>query len=217
MYNPRFFDGSVYAPQINAYCWGSFHRGSSIPTAAVVEATRQTRMLSPIPGTSYLLANGGTLVPWTRYNLDGSNPVDSASFPDGQTSECFDWVDNNTVVCTDYSSGNRRRLYLVDVDTTAGLTLTKNTTWSADGYTNAPTGITRIRNVRVGQTDPNFAYYGDNGVADNPKVFAIDLRTGESTELGHWEGALKDEGGYRQLWSLDGGGAGRISLLAHLR
>ncbi len=217
MYNPRFFGGTVYAPQINNYCWGSFPRGSSIPSAAVLEATRQTRMVSPIPGTSYLLANGGTLVPWTRYDLDGRNPVDSPSFPDGQLSESFDWVDNDTIICTDYTSGNRRRLYLVDV-TAEPFGLTKNTTWSADGWTNAPTGITRIRNVRVGQTDPNYAYYGDNGVAGNPKVYAIDIRTGASTELGHWDGVLRtpatwsfglwtvvERGGYLYLHTSDDG------------
>jgi hypothetical protein len=192
MYNPRFFDGSVFAPQINIYCWGSFPRGSSVPSAAVLEATRQTRMVSPIPGTSYLLASGGSLVPFTRYNLDGTNPVDSPSFPDGEKAESFDWVDDNTIICNDYGS-NKKRLYLVDVTTTTGpdtLTLTKNTTWCADGWTNTPVS-TRVRDVRVGQTDTNFAYYGDNQVTDNPKVYAIDLRSGESTELGHWEGTLK--------------------------
>ena len=64
MYNPRFFDGSVYAPQINIYCWASFPRGSSIPSAAVLETTRQTRMVAPIPGTTYLLASGGSLMPF---------------------------------------------------------------------------------------------------------------------------------------------------------
>ena len=89
---------------------------------------------------------------------------------------------------------NRKRLYLVDV-TAEPFALTKNTTWNADGWTNTPVS-TRIRNVRVGQTDTNYAYYGDNGVADNPKVYAIDLSTGVSTELGHWDGVLKgDRGG----------------------
>ena len=71
MYNCRFFGGSVYAPQINIYCWASFPRGSSIPSATILEATRQTRMVSPIPGTSYLLASGGSLAPFTRYDLAG--------------------------------------------------------------------------------------------------------------------------------------------------
>jgi len=62
MYNPRFFDGSVYAPQINNYCWGRFSRGTSIPS--VWDTTRQTRMVSPIPSTTYLLASGGTLQPY---------------------------------------------------------------------------------------------------------------------------------------------------------
>jgi hypothetical protein len=197
MYNCRFFGDSVFGPQINYYCWASFPRGSSVPSAAVLEASRQTRMVSPIPGSTYLLASGGSLVPFTRYDLDGANPVDSASFPDGEKAESFDWVDENTIICNDYGS-NKKRLYLVDVTTTTGpdtLTLTKNTTWCADGWTNTPVS-TRIRNVRVGQTDPNFAYYGDNGVDNNPKVYAIDLRTGESTEIGHWDGMLTPYLGY---------------------
>jgi hypothetical protein len=176
-------------------------------------------MVSPIPGSTYLLASGGSLVPFTRYDLDGTHPVDSASFPDGEKSESFDWVDNNTIICNDYGA-NKQRLYLVDVTTTTGpdtLTLTKNLTWNGDGYVTTPVS-TRIRNVRVGQTDPNYAYYGNNGVADNPKVYAIDLRTGASTELGHWDGTLRagatasfglwtvvERGGYLYLHTSDDG------------
>ncbi len=187
MYNCRFFDGSVYAAQINNYCWARFPRGSSTPSAW--DTTRQTRMVSPIPGTTYLLASGGTLVPYTRYDFDGTNPQDAA-FPDGQLSESFDWVDNDTIIATDYTSGNRGRLYLVDV-TAEPFALAKNITWNADGYVTNP-NVVRIRNVRVGQTDTNYAYYGDNQVSVNPKVYAIDLRTGVSTEIGQWDGALKE-------------------------
>ena len=215
MYNCRFFGGSVYATEINNYCWASFLRGSTIASAAAKD--RQTRMVSPIPGTSYLLASGGTLIPFTRYDLDGTHPVDSASFPDGEKSESFDWVDNDTIVCTDYGA-NKQRLYLVDVAVTpTTLALTKNLTWNANGYVTTPVS-TRIRNVRVGQTDTNFAYYGDNGVADNPKVYAIDLRSGASTELGHWDGTLRtgatasfglwtvvERGGYLYLHTSDDG------------
>ncbi len=187
MYNCRFFDGSVYAPQINNYCWARFPRGSSIPSAW--DTTRQTRMVSPIPGSTYLLASGGTLQPYTRYDFDGTNPVD-AGFPDAQLSESFDWVDNNTIIATDYTSGNRGRLYLVDV-TAEPFALTKNTTWNVDGYVTNPS-VVRIRNVRVGQTNPNYAYYGNNQVSVNPKVYAINLATGVSTEIGQWDGALKE-------------------------
>ncbi len=220
MYNCRFFDGNVYAAQINNYCWARFPRGCTTPSAVATD--RQTRMVSHIPGSTYLLASGGTLVPYTRYDLDGTNPVD-ADFPDGQLSESFDWVDDNTIVCTDYTSGNRQRLYLVDV-TADPFALTRNTTWNANGYiTSAIT--TRIRNVRVGEGAgySNYAYYGDNGVSVNPKVFALNLTTGVETEIGSWNGTLKagtaggaatgswglwtvvERGGYLYLQSSDDG------------
>ena len=186
MYNPRFFDGNMFTPQINNYCFARYPAGSSIFSASVVEATRQTRMVSPFRGadsSNYMLASGGSLNPYTRYNWDGTGPQDVA-FPDGQLSESFDWVDNDTIIATDYTSGNRKRLYLLDV-TAAPFALTKNITWNANAYITSAAS-TRIRNVRVGQTYPNYAYYGDNGVSVNPKVYALNLTTGVETELGSW-------------------------------
>jgi hypothetical protein len=216
MYNCRFFDGSVYAPQINNYCWARFPRGSSIPSAAAKD--RQTRMISPFRGaysSTYLLASGGTLLPFTRYDFDGTNPV-NADPPGAHLVESFDWVDNDTIICNDYGS-NKKRLHLVDVTAEPTFAMATNITWNADGcVTN--TAVVRIRNVRVGQTDTNFAYYGNNGLADNPKVYAIDLRSGVSTELGHWDGILRagatssfglwtvvERGGYLYLQTSDDG------------
>jgi hypothetical protein len=189
MYNPRFFNGDIYAVQINTYCFARYPSGSSIPSLAVAETTAQTRMVAPFPGalsTTYLLASGGTLSPFIRYNFDGNNPVEAA-FPDGEKVESFDWVGNNTIICTDYT--NKRRLYLVNV-TAQPFALAKNTSWPGGlGYITSAAS-TRIRNVRVGQTYSNYAYYGDNGVAANPKVYALNLTTGVETEVGHWDGTL---------------------------
>ena len=227
MYNPRVFDGNVYAAQINWCCFGRYPWGSSILSAGALEPTRGTRMVAPFRGadsSTYMLASGGSLTSFTRYDWNGANPLDLL-FPDSQAVESFDWVDNDTIICTDYTSPNRKRLYLVDV-TANPFTLTKNTTWNANGYiTSAIT--TRIRNVRVGEGAgagfSNYAYYGDNGVSVNPKVYALNLTTGVETLLGSWNGTLKagiaggaetdswglwtvvERGGYLYLQSSDDG------------
>src|SRR5664279_3352243 len=169
MYNPRFSDGNIYAVQINFPCFGRYPSGSSTISAGVVETTRATRMVSSFRGaysSTYMLASGGNAALFTRYDFDGTNPQDVTSI-DTQEVESFDWVNSGTIICTDYTSGNRKRLYLVNV-TANPFAVTKNTTGNANGYITSAAS-TRIRNVRVGQTDPNYAYYGDNGVADNPK------------------------------------------------
>ena len=225
MYNPRVFDGNVFASQINWSCFGRYPWGSPTFSAGALEPARGARMLSPFRGafsSTYMLGSGGTLASFTRYNWDGTNPQD-APFPDGQLTEGFDWVDNDTIISTDYTSGNRKRLYLVDVAVNP-FALTKNTTWNANGFiTSAIT--TRIRNVRVGEGAgfSNYAYYGDNGVSVNPKVYALNLTTGVETELGSWNGTLKagiaggaetdswglwtvvERGGYLYLQSSDDG------------
>ena len=114
MYNCRFFDGSVYAAQINNYCWARFPRGSSIASAAVLEATGKPAWCRPSPARPTCWPPAALSLPFTRYDFDGTNPVD-ADLPDGQLVESFDWVDDNTIICNDYTSGNRKRLYLVDV------------------------------------------------------------------------------------------------------
>ena len=193
MYNPRFFDGNIYAVQINFTCFGRYPSGSSIPSAVVLETNKSTRMVAPFRGaysSTYMLASGGASVTsFTRYNLDGSNPQD-APFPDAQAVESFDWVNNSTIIATDYTS--KKRLCLIDVAAEPTFALTKNTTWNTFGFINT-TVSTRIRNVRVGEGDgySGYAYYGDNGIADNPKVYAVNLTNGFETVLGSWNGTLR--------------------------
>ena len=77
--------------------------------------------------------------------------------------------------------------------------------------------------MRVGEIYPNYAYYGDNQVSANPKVYALNLTTGVATEVGNWNGTLKagtaggaatgswglwtvvERGGYLYLQSSDDG------------
>lgn len=219
MYNCSLFDGNIYAIQINFYGFGRYPSGSSILSAGVVETSRQTRMVSSFRGadsSTYMLASGGaTLTSFTRYDFDGTNPQD-APFPGNQAVESFDWVDNDTIICTDYTV--KQRLYLVDV-AAAPFALTTNTTWNANGYITSHAS-TRIRNVRVGEGEgySGYAYYGDNGVAANPKVYALNLTNGVETELGSWNGTLRtgftssfglwtvvERGGYLYLQSSDDG------------
>jgi len=147
-----------------------------------------------------MLGSGGTLASFTRYNWDGTNPQD-APFPDGQLTEGFDWVDDDTIISTCYfGTANKRRLYLTDVAADT-FTLSTNTTWNAGGWVD--TGVTtRIRNVRVGDAAPysGYAYYGDAGQNTNPKFYAIDLATGAPTELGSL-GALTGGGSFG-LWTV---------------
>jgi hypothetical protein len=45
----------------------------------------------------------------------------------------------------------------------------------------------------VGEGDgySGYAYYGDNGIADNPKVYAVNLTNGFETVLGSWNSTLR--------------------------
>jgi len=52
----------------------------------------------------------------------------------------------------------------------------------------------------VGKTFTGYAYYGDAGVNNNPKFYAIDLATGVSTELGG-AGQLTGSGSFG-LWTV---------------
>ena len=121
-------------------------------------------------GATYLMGSGGSTGDdpetfagtFTRYDSDYSagNPL-IASAIDNQVVESYDWVDDNTMISTCYVSGQRKKLYLTDVDADT-FALTRNTTWNANGWTKTPVS-TRIRNVRVGQTYTGYAYYGDAG------------------------------------------------------
>jgi hypothetical protein len=226
MYNPRFCDGYNYANEIGDAahaCFGRYPRGSSMLLAGVVPATEHRMVTSfrSAYSSTYMLASGGAAsTTLTRYDFNGNNPQ-AVDFVDTQRVESFDWVDDNTIICNDYTSGNRRRLYLATV-VAEPFSVSRNTLWNADGYiTSAAT--TRIRNVRLGEMYSGYAYYGDNGVSVNPKVFALNLATGVETEVGSWNGTLKagvaggaatdswglwtvvERGGYLYLQSSDDG------------
>ena len=173
-----------------------------------IPAVNEHRMLGRVigAGVNYLMGTGGdngaaTLIStFTRYDSDyyasNPNPVNSI---DNQVVESFDWVDADTIISTCYVSGQRKRLYLVDV-TADPLSFTKNTTWNANGYVENTALTTRIRNVRVGQVYSGYAYYGDAGQNTNPKFYAIELATGTSTELGSL-GTLTGGGSFG-LWTV---------------
>jgi len=210
MYNPRYFDGEIYATEISgptSRCFGRYTSGSGTFLGGGIPAVNEHRMLGRLRGTgvNYLLGTGGdngsaTLIPtYTRYDSDyyASNPG-AINFIDDQVVESFDWVDDDTMISTDYTSGNRKRLYLTDV-TADSFGFTRNITWNASGY--ATTAVsTRIRNVRVGQVYSGYAYYGDAGQNTNPKFYAIELATGTSTELGSL-GTLTGGGSFG-LWTV---------------
>jgi hypothetical protein len=223
-YNPRIFDGYNYCTGIGGGTHGGvawYPSGSSTPSGSFITAAEH-RMVAPFSGANrwtYLLACGGvSSTGWTRYNIDGTNPQ---TVDIGDRVESFDWVDDNTIICNDYTSGNRRRVCLLDV-IAEPFAVTLNTNWNANGYiTSAAT--TRIRNVRVGDMYSGYAYYGDNGVSVNPKVYALNLATGVESEVGSWSGTLKagiaggaatdswglwtvvERGGYLYLHSSDDG------------
>jgi hypothetical protein len=56
--------------------------------------------------------------------------------------------------------------------------VTSNTAWNAQGT--VVTEAERIRNVRVGDVYNTHAYYAEAQTADNARIWAIDLATGES-------------------------------------
>jgi hypothetical protein len=211
-YNPRYFDGDIFATEISGptfRCFGRFHSGSSEFLAGAIPTQNEHRMLGLLRGagsTKYLLGTGGwdgvdpatTFLPtFTRYDLDGSNPVIVNSIDD-QVVETFDWVDADTMVSTCYMSGQRKKIYLTDV-VADPFASSRNTTWNADGYVTTDV-TTRIRNVRVGQVYSGYAYYGDAGQNSNPNFYALNLATGESTLLGN-AGTLTGSGSFG-LWTV---------------
>jgi len=187
-YNGRIYGDFNYVSQINTgsesiarFGWGG--------TSAIQQKAfgpPEHRMNAPFPGANpaYVLASGGA----SNNNLsryDSSNYANRADVlaPSGVGMvESFDWVDANTIITDSYTSGQRNRLYLMDVAADP-FAATTNTTWNANGYVTTPV-TTRIRNVRAGRTFPGYAYYGDAGVNTNPKFYAINLATGVSAELG---------------------------------
>ena len=208
MYNPRFFDGKIYANQINAgnACFGRYPIGSSLPEMLVNHTTDNTfehRLVAPFRGanrSTYLLGSGSAVAStttFTRYNYDGTSPV-TAVTPDTQTPDSFDWVGDDTIIYSDYTSGNRKRLYLATV-VAEPFSVTAKTTWNANGYVTTSVS-TRIRNVRVGEAYSGYAYYGDAGQNTNPNFYALNLATGVETLVGNL-GTLTGSGSYG-LWTV---------------
>ncbi len=226
VFNARTFYGHNYCTGSGGGTYGGiawYPSGSSTPSGSFISAA-ENRMVAPFRGANrwtYLLGcSNASSTTWTRYNIDGTNPQTVESV-DSQQVESFDWVDDDTIIHNVYTSGNRRRLYLADVVANP-FSVSLNTLWNPNGYvTSAAT--TRIRNVRVGENYPNYAYYGDNQVSVNPKVYALNLTTGVETEVGSWNGTLKagtaggaatsswglwtvvERGGYLYLQSSDDG------------
>jgi hypothetical protein len=205
MFNPRYFDGDVYANQINTPAFGRYRSGSSVP-AMVVDNTGiawEHRMVAPFRGdqrTVYLLGSSGANHQlWSRYDFNGANPVDAAVPGDGQSAEGFDWVDPNTVIYTTYNpSANRRRLSLARV-TADPFVVSVDTRWNSNGFIET-SATTRIRNIRVGDQYSGHAYYGDAGQNDNPAFYVLDLATGVETLLGR-AGALSGGGSFG-VWTV---------------
>ena len=211
-YNPRYFDGQIYATEISGptyRCFGRFDSNTGKYLGGGIPAVNEHRMIGPLRGSggsTYVLGTGGDngsavlMSTFTRYDFDyyASNPVPVNSI-DNQVVESFDWVDDDTMISTDYTSGNRKRLYLTDV-TANPLGFTKNTTWNANGYVENTALTTRIRNVRMGQVYSGYAYYGDAGQNTNPSFYAINLVTGASTLLGSL-GTLTGAGSFG-LWTV---------------
>lgn len=208
-YNPRYFDGKLYLVQINAGSTGIGRYRSGYPAPEVVVDNSiepiEHRTLAPFRGQyrdKYILGGGGAktggvTTTMSRYDADGGNRVD-AETPDSVCVEGFDWVDEDTVICTVYTSGLRTRLYMFDVQAEP-FALQRNTTWNPQGYV-ATSATTRIRNVRVGDTFKGYAYYGDAGLNDEPKFFALNLATGQETLLGS-AGQLTGSGSFG-LWTV---------------
>lgn len=208
-YNPRWFDGKLYLVQINTGSTGIGRYRSGYPTPEVVVDNSavpiEHRTLVPFRGAykdKYMLGGGGAKTggvstTMSRYNADGSNRVDVET-PDSVCVEGFDWVDDDTIICTVYTSGLRNRIYMFDVNAEP-FSLTRNTTWNAQGYI-VTSVTTRIRNVRVGDTFKGYAYYGDAGQNDYPNFYALNLATGQETLLGN-AGPLTGTGSYG-LWTV---------------
>ena len=205
MFNPRYFDGDVYANQINTPSFGRYPAGTNVPSLLVnnISIPLEHRMVAPFRGENralYLLgASGPTTTTFSRYDFDGANRVDANVPGDGQIAEGFDWADENTIIYTTYNpSANRRRLSLARVNAEP-FSVAADNRWNGNGFIET-TATTRIRNVRTGDHFSSHAYYGDAGQNSNPKFFAIDLANGTETELGN-AGVLTGTGSFG-LWTV---------------
>ncbi len=205
-FNPRFFDGDIYANQINHPCFGRYTAGSGRLKLVVNNTNnpaREHRMVSPFAGayrSIYLLGSSSAAAPattFTRYDFDGMNPV-TVNSPDNQIVDAFDWADETTIIYADYTAEHRNRLYLANV-VAEPFSVTRNTRWNVNGYVSTDVSA-RIRNVRMGDVHSGYAYYGDGGQNNNPNFYALDLATGTSTLLGS-AGSLTGAGSFG-LWTV---------------
>jgi hypothetical protein len=210
-FNPRIFDGNNFVNQINTPMgFGRYPSGSGSPSVVVNNTSipLEHRMVAPFRGadsTAYMIGSGsGAMLNTTfsRYDFDGSNRVDAVN-PAGLTAEGFDWVDDNTIIYTIYSSGSRNRLYLSDV-VVEPFSISTNTTWNANGFITTSV-TTRIRNVRKGDVYSGYAYYGDAGQNTDPNFYAVNLTTGVETLLGN-AGTLTGGGSFGVWTVLERGG-----------
>ncbi|MEO6034246.1 MAG: hypothetical protein ABIQ35_03225 [Verrucomicrobiota bacterium] len=210
-FNPRIFDGDNFVNQINSPMgFGRYPSGSSVAEIVINNTALplEHRMVAPFRGinrTTYMMGSGSGaalngLI--SRYDFDGAHRVDAAT-PGGQTAEGFDWVDDNTIIYTDYNSGNRKRLYLTDV-VADPFSLSSNPAWNSSGFITTSV-TTRVRNVRVGDVYSGFAYYGDAGQNNNPNFYAVNLATGAETLLGN-AGTLTGGGSFGVWTVLERGG-----------
>jgi len=185
MYNPRSFGGKDYVVQINSpmRALGCYPAGSARYEAlADIKDGAEVRMAGAFPAAPYILLSGGASNDYLSRidsNLNLATRV-LATSPALMPSS-FDWVDSDTIIHNSYKSGLRTNLYLMDIKANP-FQVTANPTWNANGYVKTP-AIERIRNVRVGELYPGYAYYGDSGV-NAAGFWAINLATGASTRLG---------------------------------
>lgn len=202
MFNPRLFDGDIYANQINTPGFGRYPSKSNIPEVLVF-STSEHRMVAPFRGANkeiYMMgSSGATTTIFSRYDFTGENRVDVDVPGVAQTAEGYDWVDEDTIIYTTYNpSANRKRLSLATV-VAEPFSITPDTTWNANGFITTSVSA-RIRNVRVGDVYNGYAYYGDNGQNNNPQFFAINLATGVETLLGN-AGTLTGGGSFG-VWTV---------------
>ena len=206
-FNPRYFDGDSYVNQINIGTMGFGRYPAGWPVALLLvdnsAAGPEHRMVAPFRGAhkaKYLIGSGSGAAgskTISRYDFDGSNRVD-VTIPFNITVEGFDWVDEDTIIGTSYTSGTRQNLYLFDV-VADPFALTVNTAWNASGFITTPV-TTRIRNVRAGDVYGGYAYFGDAGQATSPNFYALNLATGVATLLGD-AGPLTGSGSFG-LWTV---------------
>ncbi len=188
VYNPRICNGEVFAVDISApvYSAGRFLEGSTTPDVEIL-GVKESRMISPLDRTSktWILSAGGSTADTAYFSLwdyaTMTERVDDTNL--AIRPNAFDWVDSDTVISASYQSGQRNRLYLVDIATDPSFTVTLNTSWNVDGYVEAPPATTRIRTVSVGDRYSGYAYFGNSGT-NEAAFWAINLTNGVLTQLG---------------------------------